>query len=107
MITFIKTIHAVIWCIMTAATFYIGYSVFHMNFDVLFYISLFLIVAEILVIVVNSWRCPLTSIARRYSNESTPNFDIFLPRVIAEFNKEIFSVILFLILLVYVYNSMV
>ena len=104
MITFIKAIHTAIWLIMTIATFYIGYSVIRMNFNVLFYISLFLIIAEILVIIVNSLRCPLTNIARRYTNENTPNFDIYLPQIIAKYNKEIFSVILLFILLLYVYN---
>lgn len=107
MITFIKTLHTVIWLIMTAATFYIGYSVVRMSFDALFYISLFLIGGEILVIFINSWRCPLTNVARRYSNEDAPNFDIYLPKIIAQFNKEIFSVILLAILLIYVYNSII
>ncbi len=91
---------------MTSAIFYIGYSVVRMSFDGWFYISMSLIAAEILVILVNSWRCPLTNIARRYSNDSSPNFDIFLPRTIAKYNKEIFSVILIFILAVYVVNSL-
>ncbi len=105
MITFIKTIHTAIWIVMTMATFYIGYSVITMRFDALFSISIALIGGEILVILINSWRCPLTNIARRYTNETAPNFDIYLPRVIAQFNKEIFSVILLLILMLYIYNS--
>lgn len=91
---------------MATATLYIGYSVIRMNFDVLFYISMFLIVTETLIITVNSWKCPLTSIARQYSEDDSPNFDIYLPRIIAKYNKEIFSVILFLILVLYIYNSM-
>ena len=92
---------------MTMATVYIGYSVFTMRFDALFSISIALIGGEILVILINSWRCPLTNIARRYTNETAPNFDIYLPRVIAQFNKEIFSVILLLILMLYIYNSVI
>jgi hypothetical protein len=105
MIHIIKAIHTAIWVVMTMSVFYIGYSVSRMSFDMLFYVSLFLIVAEILVIVVNSWRCPLTNIARHYTNENAPNFDIFLPRIIAQYNKEIFSIILLIILLLYIYNS--
>jgi len=105
MITFIKAIHTAIWVVMTMSVFYIGYSVFKMNFDTLFVVSMFLIGAEILVIVLNSWRCPLTNVARRYTSEDAPNFDIYLPRTIAQYNKEIFSVILLLILIMYVYNS--
>ena len=107
MITFIKAIHTTIWVVMAMSVFYIGYSVFRMKFDGLFFISLVLIVAEILVILMNSWRCPLTNIAKRYASEDTPNFDIYLPRTIAQYNKEIFSVILLLILLTYVYNLVV
>jgi hypothetical protein len=68
---------------------------------------MFLLVMEIIVILVNSWRCPLTNIARRYTNEDAANFDIYLPRIIAKYNKEIFSIILFLILLLYIYNSVI
>jgi hypothetical protein len=107
MIIFIKSLHTVIWIIMTSATFYIGYSVIVMTFDLLFYISLFLIVSESVVILINSWRCPLTNIARKYTSEDSPNFDIYLPYTIAKYNKEIFSVILSVILLIYIYNSIV
>jgi hypothetical protein len=105
MVTFIKTIHTAIWAVMATAIFYIGYCVVVMKFGIAFYVALALVVGEILVILLNSWRCPLTSVAARYTEERSPNFDIFLPRVIAQFNKEIFSVILGLILLLYVYNS--
>jgi len=105
MITFIKAIHTIIWVIMTTSILYIGYSVFRMSFGTAFFIAMFLVVTEILVILINSWRCPLTNIARRYTSENTPNFDVFLPRTIAKYNKEIFSVILLLIALMYVYNS--
>ena len=105
MITFIKTVHTTIWIIMVAAIFYIGYSVVVMRFDTLFYISFFLIAGESLVIMVNSWKCPLTDIAGRYTDRTDPNFDIYLPRTIAKYNKEIFTVILFIILLLYIYNS--
>ena len=104
-VTFIKTIHTVIWWIMTISVFYIGFSVFHMQFDKLFFVSMLLITVEIIVILLNSWKCPLTAVARRYTDEQSANFDIFLPELIAKYNKEIFSVILVLILSLYVYNS--
>lgn len=107
MITFIKGIHTAIWGIMTLSVCYIGYSVYRMTFDNWFFVSLFLITGEIFVIILNSWKCPLTNIARHYTSEDTPNFDIYLPTIIAKYNKEIFSVILLLILMLYIYNSTV
>jgi hypothetical protein len=105
MIALIKTVHTLIWAIMATAIFYIGYCVAQMKFEIPFYIALCLVLGEIVIILVNSWTCPLTNIARRYSEDTAPNFDIFLPRLIAQYNKEIFSVILVLILLLYVHNS--
>lgn len=90
---------------MASATFAIGYSVVKMKFDVVFYVSFALITAEVIVIVINAWTCPLTNIARRYTVDEAPNFDIYLPQTIAKFNKEIFSAILFIILLIYLLNA--
>jgi hypothetical protein len=104
MLTLIKTLHTLIWLIMALSVFYIGYCVVRMRFDPLFYISLFLISTEIIVIIVNAWTCPLTAVARRHTDDDAPNFDIFLPRVIARYNKEIFTVILLIILGIYLTN---
>ena len=46
---------------------------------------------ESLVLVVNAWRCPLTAVAAQYTNDRAPNFDIYLPRWLAQYNKEIFG----------------
>jgi hypothetical protein len=89
---------------MAMSTFYIGYSVIRMDFDTLFYISLLLIIIESVVLVANTWMCPLTKIAKQYTNEESANFDIFLPKLIARYNKEIFSTILFIIAIIYIYN---
>ncbi|MCX6121280.1 MAG: hypothetical protein NTX44_06635 [Ignavibacteriales bacterium] len=104
MITFIKTLHTVIWVIMTLSVCYIGYSVARMHFDILFYISFFLIMTESMVIAINAWKCPLTNVARKYTEEKTANFDIYLPEFIAHYNKEIFSIILCAIVVFYLYN---
>lgn len=103
MITVIKILHTFIWVVMTCAVCFIGYSVVRMQFQLVFYISLFLIAAESLVIVLNAWKCPLTDVARKYTDETSANFDIYLPEIIAKYNKEIFSAILCCILLTYLY----
>jgi hypothetical protein len=46
---------------------------------------------EVLVLAVNGMRCPLTSVAARYTDDRHDNFDIYLPLVIARYNKEIFG----------------
>ena len=52
-----------------------------------------IVFVEILVLVFNSWSCPLTSVAARYTSERRDNFDIYLPEWLARHNKLIFGVI--------------
>ena len=39
----------------------------------------------------NGWRCPLTAVASRYTDERRDNFDIYLPNWLASHNKLIFG----------------
>ena len=42
-------------------------------------------------LLLNGWRCPLTSMAARYTADRRANFDIYLPEWLAEHNKTIFG----------------
>jgi len=46
---------------------------------------------EVIVLALNDWRCPLTAIAARHTDERQDNFDIYLPLWLARHNKEIFG----------------
>ncbi|MDP3821336.1 MAG: hypothetical protein Q8R33_07660 [Burkholderiales bacterium] len=48
---------------------------------------------EVGILVVNGWRCPLTSLASRFTEERHDNFDIYLPLWLARHNKSIFGVL--------------
>src|SRR4051812_45545201 len=37
--------------------------------------------------------CPITIIARKFSNSQKDNFDIYLPNWLAKYNKQIYSII--------------
>jgi hypothetical protein len=39
----------------------------------------------------NGWRCPLTDMAARYTQDRRANFDLYLPEWLARHNKEIFG----------------
>ena len=49
------------------------------------------LLAEIAVLALNSMRCPLTAVAARYTDDRKANFDIYIPELIARYNKEIFG----------------
>jgi len=86
----VKIVHTVVWalfvlCIaaipvltwrgeLVAATWFVG-----------------IVFVEVLVIVLNRWRCPLTPVAARYTQDRRANFDIFLPEWLARHNKLIFG----------------
>jgi hypothetical protein len=39
----------------------------------------------------NQMHCPLTPVAARYTDDRAPNFDIYLPRWLAQHNKTLFG----------------
>ena len=44
--------------------------------------------------------CPLTVMARRYSDSAKDNFDIYLPNWLARYNKLIYSIIVGIVLII-------
>jgi hypothetical protein len=50
-----------------------------------------IVLIEVAIILVNRWRCPLTDVAARYTNDRRDNFDIYLPLWLARHNKAIFG----------------
>lgn len=50
-----------------------------------------IVAVEFIVLAANGRRCPLTSVARRYTDERRDNFDIYLPNWLARHNKLIFG----------------
>lgn len=60
------------------------------NFGLALWCSVIVLV-EVAILLLNRWRCPLTPLAARYTTDRRANFDIFLPEVVARYNKEIFG----------------
>jgi hypothetical protein len=52
-----------------------------------------LVLVECGVLAANRGVCPLTTVAARYTEQRTPNFDIYLPVWLARYNKTIFGVL--------------
>lgn len=50
-----------------------------------------LVLIEVTVLGCNHGRCPLTDLAARVTDDRAPNFDIFLPRALARWNKALFG----------------
>ena len=50
-----------------------------------------IVLGEVVVLWLNRWRCPLTVVAARYTEDRRANFDIYLPEWLAGHNQPIFG----------------
>lgn len=100
----IKLVHTLIWLGFNAIIGYFLYAVVSNQIGVLVWIAIGLIVLEAAVLLAFGNQCPLTVMARRYSNSAKANFDIYLPEWLAKYNKQIYTAIFLLGIAILVYR---
>jgi len=93
MLRVIKLAHTVVWALLVAVILAIPVMAWQERPAATAVLSGIMFV-EGLVLVVNGWRCPLTDLAARYTDDRRANFDIYLPLWLAANNKRIFGSIL-------------
>ena len=76
-----------------------AYAVIVNKIDKYVWIGIALIIVEGLVLLAFKKMCPLTIIARKYSDSKKDNFDIYLPNWLAKYNKLIYTSFFIIILL--------
>jgi hypothetical protein len=86
----IKTLHTIVWLFFNVVLFYMAYAVIINKIDKFIWISIGLIILEGIVLLIFNRVCPLTIIARKYSDSTKDNFDIYLPNWLAKWNKLIY-----------------
>ena len=88
----IKLIHTAVWAFFAGSIFAIPvFASLNRYTAAASFIGLVLV--EVVVLVVNGWRCPLTGIAARYTDDRRDNFDIYLPVWLARHNKVVFGLL--------------
>lgn len=87
----IKWVHTLIWLFFVVVIFYILYSGIFDDVNNYTWVGIGLIVGEGIVLLIFKMFCPLTVLARKYSDSQKDNFDIFLPNWLAKYNKLIFT----------------
>ena len=102
----IKLLHTLIWVIFVAIIFYIVYSGVTDTITSYTWVGIGLIIGEGLVLMLFKMSCPLTVVARNYSDSKKDNFDIFLPNWLAKHNKLIFTSIFVVGLIIVVYRTL-
>jgi hypothetical protein len=87
----IKLIHTIIWAFFVLVIFYILLAGILDKINVYTFIAIGLVVAEGLILLLFGWRCPLTVVGEKYTDDYEIGFDIFLPKWMAKNNKVIFG----------------
>lgn len=90
MLVWIKVLHTAVWLFMVGCIAGIYLFARVGRFELAF-AMIAIVAVEVMVLVVNGMRCPLTPIAGKYTENRRPNFDIYLPEWLARYNKEVFG----------------
>ena len=100
----IKIIHTLIWIFFNVVIFYMLFAAITNRLDIWLWLGFALILLEGLTLAAFRLYCPLTVMARRYSDSTRHNFDIYLPEWLAKYNKQIYTSIVVITALIVVYR---
>lgn len=100
----VKIIHTLIWVFFNVVIFYLLYAVITDRIDKWVWICIGLIALEGIVLLVFKRVCPVTLIARKYSDSTRDNFDIYLPNWLAKYTKTIYTTIVLIAIAILIYR---
>ena len=86
----IKLIHTLVWTLFAGCIVALPIVAWQGRFVVAM-ILIGVVLLEVLVLLINRLRCPLTDVAARFTTDRRDNFDIYLPLWLARYNKHIFG----------------
>ncbi|MET1110699.1 MAG: hypothetical protein ABWX67_04140 [Allosphingosinicella sp.] len=89
-LTYVRLVHSAAWALFASAILALPVTVWMGRLDWALRLSA-LVMVEVSILVANGMRCPLTTIAARYTADRSDNFDIYLPAWLARHNKTIFG----------------
>ena len=86
----VKLVHTFAWAVFAGCILAIPFAAWRGHFTVAA-ILIAIVTVEVIVLLANRLRCPLTDVAGRYTDDRRDNFDIYLPVWLALYNKQIFG----------------
>jgi hypothetical protein len=88
----VKIAHTIAWAFFVGCILAIPVASWHAQHKWVAWLVA-IVLFEGAVLLANGWRCPLTSLAARFTEERHDNCDIYLPAWLAKHNKTIFSIL--------------
>lgn len=101
---YIKLIHTIIWIIFVFIIGYIIYAGIINKIDFYLFTAIGLVMLEGIILIIFKWRCPLTVLGYKYTENREVGFDIFLPQWLAKNNKAIFTALYIIGVLITIYR---
>lgn len=86
----IKLVHTIVWAFFASCIVAIPIASWRDEHRAALWLIVIVFV-EVLVLVLNRMRCPLTSLAARHTTDRLENFDIYLPIWLAKHNQILFG----------------
>ena len=87
----VKSTHTVIWVLFVTIIGFVLWSGLTGKISIYSWLAAASVMIEGIVLAIFKGSCPLTVVARKYSNSTKDNFDIYLPSWLAKYNKLIFT----------------
>jgi len=91
----IKVAHTLVWAFLAGCILVLPLLAWMGRFGLAAILSI-VIWAECAILLLNGLRCPMTDWAARYTEDRSPDFDIYMPVWLARHNKEVFGTIFLL-----------
>lgn len=105
-LTLIKIIHTAVWIFFNFVIFYMLYAALANKLDFWLWIGYGFVFLEWLTLLTFKSHCPLNLLARKYSNSTKDNFDIYLPIWLAKYTKLLYTTIFALITIITIYQML-
>lgn len=86
----VKVVHTLAWALFAGCILALPVVAWRRQFPTAL-LLIFVVLVEVLILFANRFRCPLTAVAARYTDDRRDNFDIYLPLWLARYNKHIFG----------------
>jgi len=100
----IKILHTFIWIFFNFVIFYMLYAAIANKLDIWLWIGYGFVFLEGLTLLTFKSHCPLNLLARKYTNSTKDNFDIYLPSWLAKYTKLIYTTIFGIIFMITIYQ---
>lgn len=101
----IKLLHTLVWIFFNVVLAYLYYAVFTGQIGIYFWLGIGAFALEFVILLVYGWNCPLTFWARNYSDSQKDNFDIYLPNWLARNTKIIYTTLLIVLLIIFMFTQ--